>query len=99
MRIVCESVGGFTGPSGTERIVLLCDQLPAAEAAGLRDRVAGIPETAWGAEFRLASPRSWDFWHVLRVTGDDGRTRGVGFHEGAAPDPVRRLLEAVRAAT
>lgn len=95
MRIVLESIGGFTGPAGKERREVDTDKLRPDRAKHVQDLVARVAPGSWGNDFHMSAPRPWDFRHVLTVDDGNRPARSVQFHEGAAPPEVLALFRAV----
>jgi hypothetical protein len=91
MKLTLRSSGGFTGPAGAVARTVDLDKLPAeqrkegqslVDAAHLFDR----PATS-----KLASPKPWDFNHVLDI--DDGaRKHRIELHLDAVDAPLRALV-------
>lgn len=95
MRLSLSCVGGFTGPAGAETRHVDVDQLPATEAQRLHGLVQALAPAALPASLLKDRPQSSDFTYTLTI--EDGASRQIRFHIGAAPPALRELVDCLNA--
>src|SRR5690242_2206075 len=92
MKISLQSSGGFTGPAGAVTRTVDLDALPEEERRKAKTLVDAAHVFDRPARMKLASPRPWDFTHVLEVQ-DGARSHRIELHLDAVDAPLRALVK------
>ncbi|HEV8360833.1 MAG TPA: protealysin inhibitor emfourin [Candidatus Thermoplasmatota archaeon] len=94
MRVRLERTGGFAGLQGSASVD--AGELPPADAARLEQLVRDARFFDLPAMLKDAGPARDRFQYRLTVEQGD-RTHTISVDEGAAPGPIRALVEFVQA--